>query len=184
MRKRSRSSRRESGVTTIVEFGPTMWIVFSMITFPLLAFGTIGLRYAFVNNAVQYAAEAAAQSNTFLVNSDATHLSAVNAANNVITTCAASWKGINISNIRTSIVIGSYTGSATTSQTTPLTQLQVNSVTQNLYTCEVRVVVSIDPLFPQRYLKGTLAELPGLNAPITTMVCSQRVFESPQGLNK
>jgi len=184
MRKSSRGSRRENGVTNIVEFGPTMWIVFSMITFPLLAFGTIGLRYAFVNNAVQYAAEAAAQSNTFLVNSDATHLSAVNAANTVITNSAAGWTGVTVNSITTSIVIGPYSGGTVTSQTAPLSNAQMATLNSNLYTCEVRINTSIQPLFPQHNLNGTLASVPGLNAPITTTVSSQRVFETPSGLNK
>lgn len=184
MRKRSRGSRRESGVTNIIEFGPTMWIVFIMITFPLLAFGTIGLRYAFVNNAVQYAAEAAAQSNTFLANSDASHLSAINAANNVISNSASGWTGISVNSVTTSIVIGPYGGGAVTTQTTPLSNAQMQLQNSNLYTCEVRVNASIQPLFPQRYFTNTLAAVPGLNVPIVTMVSSQRVFETPSGLNR
>src|ERR1700729_3416509 len=35
----------------IAELGPTLWIVFMIFLFPLIAFGTIGLRYGLFVNA-------------------------------------------------------------------------------------------------------------------------------------
>ncbi len=184
MRKQRHELRRQSGVTNIVEFGPTMWIVFIMIVFPLLAFGTLGMRYSFVNNAVQYAAEAGSQSLTFLVNQDATHYSATNSVTNVVNKMAASWKGITVNSWTTSIVISPYSGGSITSQTTPLTLAQMQQQSNNLYSCEVAIDASIQPLFPQTYWKNGLGSCPGLSAPIRTKVISRRIFEYPQGLNK
>lgn len=181
MKKQQRS---QSGVTNITEFGPTLWIVFIVITFPLLAFGTIGFRYAFLNNAVQYAAEAGSQSMTFQTNSDAQHLSAMNAANNVMTKAAASWKGITLNNVVTRIVITPYSGGGSTSTTAKLTQAQMQQQSNNIYSCEVAVDANLQPLFPQTYWKNQLMNLPGLNAPIRTQMISRRIFEYPQGLNK
>jgi hypothetical protein len=186
MRKLSPAPRRNSGVTSIVEFGPTLWLVLIMFTFPLLAFGTIGIRYCFVNNATQYAAEAGACSSSFSANitqSGVTYLSSINAAQKVITTAQQSWTGITPGTIVTSIVITPFAGGTITSQTTPLTSAQMAVQAKNLYTCQVSVPVTIQPLFPQQYFQGALA-CPGLTVPLSTTCTSSRIFEYPQGLNQ
>ena len=186
MHKFRRISRRQTGVTSIVEFGPTLWIVLIMVTFPLLAFGTIGMRYCFVNNAVQYAAEAGACSRTFYANSTnaqtgTTYLSATNAVSQVISKAQASWNGITPSSIVTNIVITPYAGGSSTITSSKLTAAQMSQSANNLYTCQVVVTVSLQPLFPQTYFKGLMA-CPGLSAPLVTTVTSSRIYEYPQGL--
>src|ERR1700676_5364325 len=108
MRKTRSALRRNSGVTNIAELGPALWIVFIMITFPLLAFGTLGLRYAFLVNGVRYAAIAASQSKTFKNNfvdsNGITRVSAVNTAQTVVNQMAADWNGITVSSTTTNIV--------------------------------------------------------------------------------
>jgi hypothetical protein len=169
-----------------------LWIVFIVILFPLLTFGTMAMRYAFVNNAVSYAAEAAAQSGSYLVNPDSTHLSAVNAAIAVLQQAKSSWSGINInipSDITTSIVIeplptGSSAAGTPTSQTMALTSAQMAVQSQNVYLIQVTAKASIQPLIPQNYWQGGMAGIPGLNAPILVTCSQSKYFEDPTKLNQ
>jgi hypothetical protein len=162
-----------------------MWLVFMIFTFPLTAFGTLGLRYCFVNNAVCYAAEAACQANTFSVNQDAQHLSAVNCAQAVMLLAQTSWHGISLvggaGGVQTSIVIAPLISTnPVTTQTSVLTTAQMLQQNLNVYMIQVSANVSISPLIPQNFMGGP--QIPGLNAPIVTTVIHQKFCESPSGL--
>jgi len=61
----SRQGARRDRGNQLVEFGPTLWIVFILLLFPLIALGTVGLRYALLAYAARLAASAGAESSTF-----------------------------------------------------------------------------------------------------------------------
>jgi hypothetical protein len=187
MRKRTSSLRRKSGVTSIAELGPALWIVFVMITFPLLSFGTLGLRYAFLVNGVRYAAMTASQSKSFKTNftdsNGILRVSAINTASSLTSQVSAYWHGVTISSTTTSIVSCAGGSTTTSSTTSPLAAVAANTV----YNCQVMVVATLDPLFPQPGLDnvfGGVMACPGLTKPIPITCASQCMFEYPAGLTK
>ena len=167
--------------TTIAEFAPTMWLLLMLFTFPLIAFGTLGVRYAFFLNAARLAATSASQCKSFLTNFSATQISAVNIANTVATQSVKGFSGITMTGITTQIAICPLAGTTVTRQTTALSKPADTTV--NNYNIEVLITGQINPLI-QLPSKSILGTIPGLTAPIMTSARSSVYAENPQGLNQ
>lgn len=174
-------STRSTAGTTIAEFAPTLWLLFFIFTFPLLAFGTLGVRYAFFLNAARLAATAASQSKSYLVDYSTTQPSAVNLAKVVATQSVKGFSGISLTTVTTQIAICPLAGTTVTRQTTPLAKPADTSV--NNYNIEVIISGQIHPLIPVPNSKY-LANVPGLTGPVSTSARVSVFAENPQGLNQ
>lgn len=171
------------------EIGPTLWIVFMVLFFPMVSLATVGIRYMFMLNATRMAAIAAAESYTFQTNLSGTQLSAVNTARTQAQTAVSAFHGISLvggptataANVPVSIVISSLSSNTVTRQTTPLSAPA--NVSNNLYSIEVQLIGQIQPLAPSKYLAG-MPNIPLLNAPVPVVTRYDVVAENPQGLNQ
>jgi hypothetical protein len=131
-------------------------------------------------NASRLAAQAGSESKSFLTNVDAANLSCVNTVNLVVANCAASWSGVSVQKVTTSIVSSQYSTGVVTIQQTPLT-VPANTSTY-AYNCQVVLQGTLQPLFKMD--GGMFNGVPGLGAPIQTTTRSEVVFENTQGLNQ
>jgi len=164
----------------MAEFAPTLLLLFCIFTFPLIAFGTLAVRYCFLLNAARLAAQAASQCKSFLTNYSATQPSAVNIASQVTTQSVAGFNGISLTGITTQIAICPLGGTAVTRQTTALAKpADTNTYSYNI---EVLVNGTINPLITLP--KSILGTVPGLTAPVVTSARSSVYAEFPQGLNQ
>lgn len=175
-----RQANRSTHGNTLAEFAPTLLLLFCIFTFPLIAYGTLGLRYCFLYNAARLAAQAGSQSKSFATDTSATQLSAVNIAKAVATQSVQGFKGIALTNITTQIAICPLGGSTVTRQTTALAKPADTNV--NTYNIEVLVTGSISPLVTLP--KSILGTVPGLTAPFVTSARCSVFSEFPQGLNQ
>lgn len=171
---------RSSSGNTMAEFAPTLLLLFCIFTFPLIAFGTLGVRYCFLLNAARLAAQSASQCKSFSVNTSTTDLSAVNLATQVANQSVKGFNGITLTTITTQIAICPLAGGAVTRQTTPLSKAADTNT--NSYNIEVLVNGSMKPLVPMP--KSILGTVPGLTAPVVTSARSSVFAEFPQGLNQ
>lgn len=176
-----RLANRSKHGNTLAEFAPTLLLLFCIFTFPLIAYGTLGVRYCFLYNAARLAAQAGSQCKSFATNTSTTQLSAVNLAKAVATQSVQGFNGITLTNITTQIAICPLaTGSAVTRQTTALAKpADTNTYTYNI---EVLVTGSISPLVTLP--KSILGTVPGLTAPFVTSARCSVFSEFPQGLNQ
>lgn len=165
---------------TLAEFAPTILLLFCIFTFPLIAFGTLGVRYCFLLNAARLAAQAASQSKSFMANTSTTQLSAVNIAKQVATQSVAGFNGITLTTITTQIAICPLTGSGVTRQATALAK-PADTNTYN-YNIEVLLTGSISPLVTMP--KSLFGTVPGLTGPFVTNAKCSVFCEFPQGLNQ
>jgi hypothetical protein len=186
MNKLTSRMRRQTG-STMIELGPTLWIVFIMFTFPLIAFGTIGIRYVLLLNEATYAAEIGAQSSSYT--------NARNTVTKLFTTF--NYPGIALVSQNTNIV-GCPIPTTTTPNPTPTVYtmaagtapLSTSSAaanydsSANIYNCQVVVVANLSPLMPGTKFENALVNVPGLNAPIPITINSQKMFEQPSGLTQ
>jgi hypothetical protein len=167
--------------TTIVEFGPTLWLIFFMFFFPLLTFGTVGLRYAFLLNAVRQAAGAGALCSTFASDiNPPLDIAAETAATNIAEQCTIAFPGIHLQRINCYIVISPLAGGTTVRQPAPLKQPANPSL--NTYDFEVVLDATIDPLFQNSH--WPLKNIAGLTAPMSTSARADVFFENTQGLTQ
>jgi hypothetical protein len=173
-------TRRGCRGTAIAEFAPTIWLLFSIFTFPLLAFATIGLRYMFFVNAARLTAASASQSKSFLTNVSSTQLSAVNDANLIAKQSVQGFSGVTLNTITTQIVVCNFSSGAITRQTTALVQAADTSA--NSYNIEILMNGQINPFITVP--KGVLGSVPGLTAPFVITVRAAMFAENPQGLNQ
>jgi Flp pilus assembly protein TadG len=165
----------------LIEFGPILWIVFIMLLFPLVCFGTLGMRYVFLSYVARIAVSAGAQSNSFLTDTNPpSQRSAVDTAGQVAVMAMNTFPGLQLSNITCSIVTSPLAGGAASRQTTPLSQPA--NTAANAYDFEVVLQAQMSPLVPCP--SKFFAQVPGLNAPITTSVRADAFFENTQGLTQ
>ncbi len=162
------------------DVGGVLWFLLLCLTFPLLDLSTIGLRYTFLLGAARDAATDAAVANTFLTDSSASDLSAVNMAVARTNQNAKSFRGVKLLNVRTNLLITNLTTNAVTRQSTPLSAPADTS--QNLYQIEVVVTGDVDPLLT--YNNKFFGSVPGLTGPARFVVTSQSVAENPEGMNQ
>ncbi len=173
-------ARRSSSGNTMAEFAPTLLLLFCIFTFPLIAFGTLGVRYCFLLNAARLAAQSASQCKSFYTNYSTTDPSAVNIATAVATQSVKGFNGITLTSITTQIAICPLSGGAVTRQTTALAKPADTNL--NSYNIEVLINGSINPLITLP--KSILGTVPGLTGPVVTSARSSVYAEFPQGLNQ
>lgn len=169
----------------MAEFGPTLMLGFVIITFPLLAFGTLGNRYVLLLNAARLAAQAASRCQTFKVNlASPTTNGAVTTAQNVSQNCLSKVGGGAITWISTDTYIyvcplGS-SKFTTPGANTPL-PTPADSV-NNTYTCVVKIHATLAPVFPG--FKAMIGSIPGLNSAFDTYATGENFFENTGNLNE
>ena len=188
IRRKKRFRERRRGYT-MAEFGPTLLVAFTIIVFPLLAFGTLGLRYVFLVNGARQASQAAARCPQFLANITTTvggvtttQLSAVNTALLVSKTYLANVGGNTVQWASTNTFIYVCPMGSTTITTPGANKTLTTSATPatNTYDCVVVVGANIQPVFPG--FSSFVGSLPGLNAPFLTSAQTESVFESTANL--
>lgn len=162
----------------VLELGPTLWLLFLMLVFPLLDLGTVAMRYTFLLGASRDAAEVACTAKTFLADFDATHQSAVNSAAARANANISAFKGVKLISVQTNIVTTNLTTKKVTTQSTPLTAPADPST--NMYQIQVIVKAQAEPLIP--YVDGLMPKIPGLSTPATFTVVSDEYCENTSGL--
>lgn len=185
---RSNSKRSRKG-TTIAEFGPTLLLAFAVVILPLLALGTIGLRYYFLVNGARLAAVQASRARSFLVDVSPTDMSAVNTATavakNTVNGIGAGLVTINSINtfIKVCPLGGNETMVTTPGPNKPLAKPADPNA--NTYNCEVVIDGTIQPIFPKaKSIIGGSGGIPGFTDAIQTTVRMDCFFESTSNLNQ
>ena len=177
---------------SIAEFGPALFAMFCVVIFPMIAFGSIGMRYMVLNNAANLAAQSASRQKTFLVDTNANanngviQLSAVHTAQNVATFICSNMGGtvkgtsgvvLNSTNVYIKIApIGTQSAITQPAANTPLPS--AGNTSNYTYTCEVVLNGTLQPLLGGLNLFGK--SIPLLNAPLTTKSKADYYFESTQ----
>lgn len=178
---RGAAGRRSSHGDQIADFGPSMWIVFIILLFPLIAFGTLGLRYVILSNAARMAASAGAQCTTFFADANPPKdVSAVTIARTIATQSVNKFSGVNLDRIDCYIVVCPNGGGAVARQSTPLAKPADTNL--NSYNFQVVVTGRLEPLISSKL--GWFNRIPGLSAPISTSASSCVFFENTQGLTQ
>ena len=172
--------RRNLSGSALAELAPALWIVFVVFTTPLTMYGSWGIRYCLLANAVQAAASAGSQCKSFSTNISSSDLSATNTANQSIQNAITSGSGITINQIHTYIIIHSLSGSTTTKQSVQLAQPA--NTTLNSYNFEVSIQAQVPPFWTgsSKYF----GNIPGLTSPLVTTVRADSFFENTQGLTQ
>jgi hypothetical protein len=188
-----RKKHRAALGNTIAEFAPALYFVFCVITFPLLAFGSAGVRYALLANAANLSAQQASKARTFNTDIPAAagsplHLSAVHTAQNVASQACTQIGGGAITLTQTQVFIKILPISSTTSTpaqpaaNTPLSAGLLNP-TLYTYTCEVILTGSIAPVLPVNWGGALGVRVPLLNEPMTTTARADYMFENNLNLS-
>lgn len=180
------NTHRRQTAYTLAEFGPTLFIAFCLIILPLLAFGMIGARYVFLLNAARLSVQQAARCKTFLVDTSATDLSAVNTAKLVAKNSINGIGGGLVTLTSTTVYIRVCPlGGGPASVTTPGANLPLTAPADsanNTYDCECVLQGVVQPLFPGG--RSLLGSIPGFNAPINANIHMDCFFESDSNLNQ
>lgn len=181
LNKRARSQRAH----TLAEFGPTLLLASCLILLPMLAFGTVGMRYIFLLNAARLAVQQAARCKAFLADPSATELSSVHAAKAIATQSVANIGGgmITLTSAQTFIKVcpvgGSRSSVSTPGADTPLSVAA--DPQKNIYNCEIVLQGVVQPMFPGA--RSMLGGISGFNSPINTSVRMDCFFENTTNLN-
>jgi hypothetical protein len=175
---RYKAGRSRRGALT-AELPGTLWVLFFLLTFPLLNLATVTLRYTFLVAAARDAATAASKAKTFSVDLSASEPSSVNVAPTVANQTGTKFTGITIIGTQTNLVITNLVTQVTTKQTTRLTSPA--DTTTNLYGIEVVVTGDVQPFLPYTPVLGNI---PGLTGPMRVNVASTEMAENPQGLDE
>ena len=175
---RYRTGRSRRGALT-AELPGTLWVLFFLLTFPLLNLATVTLRYTFLVATARDAATAAAKAKTFSVDLSGSEPSSVNVAPMQANETARKFTGISLVGVQTNLMITNLTTQATTKQATRLTAPA--DTTTNLYGIEVVVTGDVQPFLPYTPVLGNI---PGLTGPMRVNVASTEMAENPQGLDE
>jgi hypothetical protein len=188
-----RKIHRASLGNTIAEFGPALYLIFVVITFPLLAFGLAGVRYALLANAANLAAQQASKARTFNTDIPAAsgspaHLSAVHTAQNVASLACSQVGGGFVTLTQTQVFIKILPVSTTTplpTQPAANTPLSANLLNPTLYTytCEVILTGTISPVLPSNWGGALGVKVPLLNEPLVTTTRADYMFENNLNLS-
>lgn len=177
---RRRNGRLNRG-TQLAEIGPTLWIVFVILLFPLIAFGTIGIRYVFLVNAARLSVSAGAQCKSFLADvNPPTDISATNAANKIVTQATSAFSGVSVTKTTCYIVASPLAGGTVTKQSTPLATAANTNL--NAYDFEVVIQGNLQPVLPGGV--KWFVQVPGLSVPLATTARADAYFENTQGLTQ
>jgi hypothetical protein len=157
-----------------------MWLVFIIFFFPLMVFGTMGMRYIFLLNAARLAANSGAQCQTFLADVSSTNTSSTTTASAIAQSATSGFKGVTLTQGGYYIVTTPLAGGTVTRQSTPLSKAA--DPTNYAYNFEVVLQGQLQPLVPQ--VSGWWIQIPGLNEPVSTQARSDVFFENTQGLTQ
>jgi hypothetical protein len=188
-------TNRSSHGTTIAELGPALILGFVVVVFPMMALGTVAMRYGLLTNAANMAAQAACKQRTFLADTNTNlangplQLSAVHTAQNVAAlACKGIGGGVNkspgITLTATNVYIKINPMGTQTTATQPAANTPLSSPANGAaysYNCEVVLTGTIQPLLSG--WKGMMGSIPLLNAPYVTNAKADYVFESTNNLN-
>ena len=173
------SKRRTGRGHTIAELGPSMFIAFCILVFPLATLASIGTKFTFMYLATENAARMAGRCKTFQQNSSAYQTSATNLAKQLMDTWKKSFSGMEITSVNVSILQCNVTSKKITKFTSPLGTVDpVN----NVYSINVETNGAVEPLF--RGSGGWFGNIPGLSAPFPVRVSCSAAAENPPGLTK
>jgi Flp pilus assembly protein TadG len=175
-----RTSSRRSQRGGLADLGPALWVLFLLLTFPLLDLATVTLRYTFLLGASRDAAQMASTAKTFQTNLDSADLSAENIASARAQANCGSFAGITYQSTTTYLVVTNLSTNAITTQSTPLNSPA--DTTNNLYQIKVVVNALVWPLLP--YNNKYFGSIPGLTAPMQFSVPTVEVCENPSGMNQ
>lgn len=171
--------RRKQTGSFVAELPAVLWLLFVLVTFPLVDLATVSMRYTFMLTTSRDAVSAASRAKTFHEDASATDLSARNAAREIATATAASFNGISISNVHTRIIATNLATNAIEYHDTPLTEPADS--TNYLYAFETTVTGQLMPLI---IMSTPFGDIPGLTAPMNISISSQKLCENTQGLNQ
>lgn len=160
----------------IADVPVTLWVLFMVLFFPLMDFGTVCLRSTFLYFAVHNAARNASRARSFLNPIDG-QPSATRIAQDTITTIARGWSGIRVTSMTTQIVTTNINTLVATRQSTSLGTPADD--TNNTYQLEVIATGSVDPFIRVPWF----GSVPGLTGPMNITMADRQYFENPQGLN-
>ncbi len=172
-------SRKKHG-SLIVDAPLALWILFVLITIPMIDLAAVMIRYTFLVAASRDAASAASKAKSFLADISSTEKSAVNLAVTTANRTASSFAEVTINQVNTRIVITDLASLAVSRRNAPLASPADTDL--NLYEIETLVDGQVNPLIP--FTSGLLPGVPGLSAPIRVSVVSRQFVENPQGLNQ
>lgn len=162
----------------LVETPTALWILFVLLTIPMIDLASVMIRYTFMVAASRDAAHFAGRAKSFMSDLTVDDPSAMNLANTAARSTAGSFSEISVSSVTTRLLITNLATRVVTRRTTPLTSPA--DTTANLYEFEVSVAGQINPLVP--FMAGPLARIPGLSAPVPVTVTSRSFVENSQGL--
>ncbi len=186
--------RKPTGVSIIAEFGPSMFIAFTMIILPFMTFGTMGMNYLFAVNTVRMAAQQGARAQTFKNNltiyqnpanvfaGSRTVYSTVNTVKNVINNGTGSAGGASVTYWQCYIEQCSLNSGTISTPGNETSLAGPADPTQYTYDVQVVANCTLNPLFIGNM--GFFPSVPGLNAPWTTQICQEATFETYAGLDQ
>ncbi len=172
--------RRRASGSFISEAPLVFFVVFLVLSLPLISLAGIGIRSSLFHNAVRQAAAAAAKARSFDANLTPTRLSAKNTAYNRVTSAVAGLGGVTLVGLVTNIAMTDLGTRVTTRQSTKLTSPADEA--QFLYHIEVQATANIEPLGSN--LTSIFGGVPGLTAPIQLRAVAREFCEVAEGLDK
>ncbi len=173
-------SVRKSNGSSVAEMPAVLWVLFVLLTFPLVDLAAVTMRYTFLLTTSREAVMVASRAKTFYADSSVLDPSARNLASATAYYSASRFTGITVTSVQTRIVATDLNTNSISYYDTPLT-LPADSAT-SLYSFETTVTGSIQPLLPFRGPAYT--NVPGLTGPMTVAISSQKMCENIQGLNR
>lgn len=175
-----RANINKTNAQAIAELPVVLWLLFLLLTIPLVDLTAFSLRYNYLLVISRDAAQAACRAKTFQTDVSSQELSAGNTANAAAIAAAAAFPDVTVNSVNTRIVITNISSGVTTRQSVKLAQPA--DVSANVYQIETVINGQTNPLLvvPQGYWSF----IPGLTAPISVSVASRAYAEYPQGLNQ
>jgi Flp pilus assembly protein TadG len=168
-----KNTPRKSRGSTMADTPVTLWLLFLGLTFPLMDLASITMRYTFLL--------AAARDGAFVGSREQSFTLADAALKAKVAATAATFTGITVNTVKSSICIVNIGSKAVTRQSTKLAAPA--NTAQNLYQLECNVTGTIQP-FIDMSSTSIIPSVPGVTAPVQTSVSCREYFENPQGLNQ
>jgi hypothetical protein len=173
-----KSTGKNAAGSTIAEVPAVLFILFVLFMVPFIDLATVGLRSTFLFAATHFATIEAARAKTFQTSVTPQQPSAMTLASQQANLTAASFTGVQVSKITTSILITDVNTLQQTRVSTPLAQAPDS--TSNTYQIEVKINGVVKPLL--EYNCGLFGNIPGFTAPVPLTFVDRQFCENPQGL--
>lgn len=180
MIKRNESKLKRQLAQMMAELPLVLWLIFLVLTIPLVDFVCFSLRYNCLLIVSREAAQSASRAKTFQTNVSASELSAVNSASSTASSVAAAFPEVSVNSVNTYIVASNISSGVCTRQNTKLAAPANTS--EYTYQIETLLNGQTNPIL--RVGQGHWGQIPGLTAPIQVSVASRAYAECPQGLNQ